>query len=366
RKLDFRQEFILTVTGKVVTFAFAVSVAVIYQSYWALVVGAIAGSFATLILSYVLISYRPRLSLAKWKDLLSFSIWLTLGTWVQTVNWRSTPLLFGYFLPTALLGQYRVGHQLMGRTVAQAVKPIKSILFPAFSRLQDDSKRLRKGYMRSQGAICLITLPVVAGVALVARDLVLLLVGEKWLPAVPVIQIYAVVQSLRALHNVNALAMATDNTKRLFFREVFLLMVRWPPILVGIYLGRSDPYSMLIGAMLGQIVSASLNTWWNMRLIAGISPIQYLDHASFAWRPILSVAAMIGSVLLASSVLPGASAPLELAARIAALSLLGAATYVGSLFAIWVFTGRGETIERELATIIRDLAKKLISKARAA
>ena len=160
--------------------------------------------------------------------------------------------------------------------------------------------------------------------------------------------------------------MATDNTKRLFFREVFLLMVRWPPILVGIYLGRSDPYSMLIGAMLGQIVSASLNTWWNMRLIAGISPIQYLDHASFAWRPILSGAAMIGSVLLASSVLPGASAPLELAARVAALSLLGAATYIGSLFAIWVFTGRGETIERELATIIRDLAKKLISKARAA
>lgn len=364
RDLDFKQASILSIAEKLAVFVCSVGIAIIYQSYWALVAGTVAGTFVTAVLSYTFIPYRPRIAISKWKDLLSFSIWLTLGTWVQAINWRSTPLLLGYFLPVPLLGQFRVGNQVIEKTVDEAMRPIKALLFPAFSRLQDKNLRLRQSYLRSQGTICLITYPVAAGIAVLAEDLVRLAMGEKWLLAVPVIQILAVSRLFRAVHNVRAIAMASANTKELFYRNLAVFCIRWPMTFAGMALFWGDTYWMLIGAMWGQFGSAVISMGLNVRLIQKISTVTLLDHASVVWRPLVAIVAMVVLVLLADSALPAAIAPLELALRLVALASLGAITFFATLFAIWVLQGRGDTIEKELALIIRGLAGKAIAKVR--
>ena len=365
RRLDFRQDFLMGVVGKVATFVVSVTIALVYKSYWALIAGAIAGSVSSLIMSYILIPYRPRVSFAAWRDLFSFSIWLTLGTWVQTLNWRSTPLLLGYFLPTALLGQQRVGAKLLNKSVNEVVQPIKAILFPAFSRLQDEAARLRGGYIRSQGTICLITFPIAMGFALLAEEIIIIAVGEKWLPAAPIVQILAVTRIVQSMQNVNALAMAKGSTKDLFYRDLLMFGVRWPLVLGGLYLGREDQYSMLIGAMLGQALAAFIGAYLNMSLIAKVSSISILDHARFVWRPLVSLAAMAAVVILAREALPTLQGWTEILAGTLLLIGLGAATYFGSLFVLWIANGRQDSIEKELTFITRDLASKAIAKIQA-
>lgn len=366
RDLDFSRSFIMQVTNKLVAFIVAVAVAYLYQTYWALVVGSVAAAFATVITSYILIPYRPRVSLAAWRDLLSFSIWLTLGRWIQALNWRAQPLLFGFFLPTAVVGQYNVGRRLVGQTIAQATQPVKSVLFPAFSRLQDEAERLRGGYMRSQGTICLVTFPMAAGFAFLAEDLVLLTIGEKWLPAVPVIQLVAVIRALQAVQNVNALAMATANTKALFYRDLRAFVIRWPLLLGGMFMVGDDPYDMLLGALVGQIAAVLVNNLWNVQLIAKISTITIRDHFAFCWRPAVGVAVMGAVVLTAHSASPPLSDWTEIAIRAVILSALGAATYLASLYVVWFATGRKDCIETELFGIVRNLIAKLIARTRAA
>ncbi|MEM7702004.1 MAG: lipopolysaccharide biosynthesis protein [Pseudomonadota bacterium] len=364
RKLDFKQAAVLSIADKLTVFTFSVGIAVIYQSYWALVAGTVAGTFATTVLSYTFISYRPRIAVSKWKDLLSFSIWLTLGTWVQAINWRSTPLLLGFFLPVPLVGQYRVGNQVIEKTVDEAMRPIKALLFPAFSRLQDESERLRQSYLRSQGTICLITYPVAAGLAVLAEDLVRLTMGEKWLLAVPVIQILAVSRLFRAVHNIRAIAMASASTKELFYRNLVVFCVRWPMTFAGMAFFWGDTYEMLIGAMIGQFGSAIISTALNVRLIKKISAVSEWDHVSIVWRPLIAITAMVAIVALAGQALPSSTVLLELGLRILVLAALGAVTYFGALFAIWVLQGRGNTVEKELALIIHGLAGKAIAKVR--
>ncbi|MEM7688757.1 MAG: lipopolysaccharide biosynthesis protein [Pseudomonadota bacterium] len=366
RKLDFRQAALMSIANKLTAFLFAAGVAIIYQSYWALVVGVVAAGVVTLVLSYTFIPYRPRFSLGAWRDLLSFSIWVTVGRWIQTVNWRSTTLVLGYFLPVALLGQQRIANRLLGATVQQTTAPIKALLFPAFSRLQEDEQRLRRGYIRSQSAICLITYPIAAGVALLAEELVLLLVGEKWLLSVPLIKIVAVIHMIRTVQNVNALAMATANTKAMAIRDLCLFFIRWPLILGGLYIGRADPYSMLLYAMGGQVLSVACGMVLNITLIKRISTISVSDHVGLVWRPLASACVMAGVVLLADATIPQLAGFFGLAARAALLAALGAATYFAVLFAIWNAMGREQTVEWELTTIGRDLALKSIAKVRAA
>lgn len=365
RELDFSKTFIMRVSDKLVTFVVTVSLAFIYESYWALVIGIIASGLTRFAVSYILLPYRPRFALSAWRDLLSFSIWLTLGTWVQAINWRAQPLVFGFFLSTPVLGQFNVGRSLSSRIITQSTVPIKATLFPAFSKLQDKKKRLRSGYIRSQGTICLITFPVIGLLVALAEPLVMVAFGEKWLPAIPVVQFLAICSIGRSIQNVNALAMATAHTKALFFRDFRAFLVRWPLVLAGLFLGGDDPFERLVGALAGQMVGAAINSLWNIQLIAKISPVSVRDHLSFVWRPMLAAISMGLIVALAHSLIPSGEDFIYRVVRLAGLMGLGAAIYIFTLFAIWIFTGRSENVEKEVAMIIRQLIMKAASRLRA-
>ncbi|MEL7198568.1 MAG: lipopolysaccharide biosynthesis protein [Pseudomonadota bacterium] len=367
RELSFRQSFIMRCTSKLAGFIVCVPIAWIYQSYWALIFGVLATETAVLIVSYVLIPFRPRLTISEYRELLSFSIWLTLAKWVQAVNWRAQPLVYGYVLPSSLIGQLSLSGKLMGNTIEQATSPVRAMLFPAFSRLQDEKNRLRLGYIRSQGTICLITFPIAAGLAVMAEDIVLLAIGDKWLPAVPLMQLMAITRIIKAGQNLGPVAMATAHTKNLFHRDLRAFLIRWPLVLSGMYLGRGDPYTILIGGMLGEMGAACANGYLNMRLIGSITPITVADHVSFVWRPLIAILTMVAVLHGLSGLAPAPTlTPIAAVLKILTLAGLGALVYPLVLYALWVIGGKGDTVEKECAGILKDIAAKTLIKIRPA
>ena len=163
------------------------------------------------------------------------------------------------------------------------------MLFPAFSRLQDEKERMRLGYIRSQGAICLITFPIAAGFAVLAEEIVLLVIGEQWLPAVPLMQMIALTRILKTTHNLGPVALATANTKKLFHRDLRAFLIRWPLIIAGLYLGHrfgeGDPYWMLLGGMSGQLVTVAINAVLNIGCLAKSRPSLWLITGRFFGAP---------------------------------------------------------------------------------
>jgi O-antigen/teichoic acid export membrane protein len=65
------------------------------------------------------------------------------------------------------------------------------VLLSAFSRMQDDDARLKSAYLRSNGAIAFLTFPMMLGLLVVARPFIEVVLGVKWLPAVPLLSILA-------------------------------------------------------------------------------------------------------------------------------------------------------------------------------
>lgn len=362
RRLQFSQTFILLLTSKFVGFAATIPVAFVYRSYWAIVVGPLASEVAIVIVSYFLLPYRPKATLARYKDLLSYSIWLTFGNWVQALNWRSDPLVLGYFLTPTLLGQYEMGNRLVSKTIGEVRSPIAKVLFPAFARIRGDPVRLRSGYLRSQGVLCMLCFPVAAGFAVVAPELVLGILGEKWKLAIPIVQVTAVIRILQMTENLNAVAMASGDTKLLFGRDIRVFFLRWPFIVAGVYFGWGDTYNMLIGALFGRAASVILNMWLNMDLIRKITTITIKDHFKSVWRPAFAAMVMAMGVTAMRPLLQFGSDTESLVLRLLIMTLLGAIIYFATAVFMWVATGKRAGIETEVASITKGLIGRFLGK----
>ena len=200
-----------------------------YKSYWALILGSLAGQVAYVLLSYTALPFLPRITFKHTRDLLSFSVWLSLGQIINTINWRFDQLLIGGLSGRAALGYYSVGDNLAQLPTREAIAPLTQPLYPAFSRVADDHERLRAGYQRAQAFITAVALPIGVGFALLASPLILHFMGEKWAPAVIVAQGLSAIFALQTLGSLaQPLGMAAGATKLLFKRDVQMFFVRLP------------------------------------------------------------------------------------------------------------------------------------------
>lgn len=352
RQLIFRQEFILGVSQKLLGFVASVIVAVVYHSYWALVIGLLTSQFVNIIISYWLLPFRPRFSLQRTRELLSFSIWLSAGQIVNTLNWRFDVLLVGKLLGSSAVGNYSVGSNLSTVATREAIAPLVQTVYPSFAGIKHDPARLRVAYQRVQTLITAIALPAGIGMALVADRIVVLALGPNWSQAILVVQVLASVFALQTLGSlVQPLGMAKGETRRLFLRDTQMFFVRIPIILVGLL-----SYG-LIGVLIGRVVTGLLAACVNMMLVREFINIPVLKQISANGRAISSVSVMAMVVVFVSGKLQSVS---DVSTSILHLGLIVAAggmAYVAANIILWFARGRPSGPETEAINI----AKKLMA-----
>ena len=362
RNLVFKQDFILTVLQKISGFVISIAIAFFYQSYWALILGAMASHLVGVIASYVILPYRPKLALIHARELWSFSIWLTLGQIVNTLNWKFDHLLIGSFLGPSTLGQYTVGDNLAGMATREAIGPLETTLFPGFARIAKDSDRLKAAYSSVQSLLSAVALPVGIGSALIAQPLVLVGMGEKWLPAVAVIQVLSCIFALQTLSSpVHPLAMAKGQTKLLFHRDLLSLIIRVPIIVAGMILGG------LPGIIYGRAVTGAISIIINMHLVRRLIGTKIREQIFISGRSLVAVVFMAIGVTVFKYGFDswGVSLGYEakdtffLISKIGATILVGASSYVTGHYVLWRLMKRPQGPETEVVNALKKVAAKL-------
>ncbi len=350
RRLSFKQDFIASVPPKLIGFIAGLWVAIAYKSYWALVIGSVAGQVTGFIVSYALIPYLPRLSFSHARDLLSFSVWLVLSTGLSTFSYRSDQLIMGRVLGTHDLGHYDVGNNLARLPVQEATAPIASVLFPAFSRLQSEPARLRAAFLRAQRLLVAVGLPVGAGFALIAHPLVTLALGPQWAQAAFVVQALSGVLALQSLSApFSAVAMALKQTRLVFIRDVIFFCVRMPAIIIGVFTGG------FVGLVLARCISGVLVVALDLVLVQRAIGAAFLTQIVNNWRTFASTAAMAAVVAgLSTFGLAQATIP-----HLALLVFSGAATYALAMFGLWQATGKPAGPVRELLDMVAHVRRRL-------
>jgi PST family polysaccharide transporter len=192
----FIRDFVLSSTiATAAGAAVGIVMAVAGAGLWSLAGMAVVESFVATALAWTFATragvWRPQLSMhfATLTDLLGFSA-AASGTRMLIVAQGSIDsIVVGRQLGTEALGQYSLGYRFLFLPLDRLLDAIGGVLEPVLATLQDDKARFQETLMRVERYVCALYVPLTLGTAVVAHDLVLVVFGPEWLPAVPALQI---------------------------------------------------------------------------------------------------------------------------------------------------------------------------------
>ena len=158
---------------------------------WSLVIQQLVTGLLSTVLTWTIEPWAPRLqfSTQRLRSVWKFSGNVLLARILQTSVLRIQDLLAARFLGPAPLGHYRLAGRTFELLNNALIGPLSSAAFPVLSRLQNDSQAYQNAYGRMIALSCLGICPAALGFGAVAPDIVPLVLGERWLPSVPVIQV---------------------------------------------------------------------------------------------------------------------------------------------------------------------------------
>ena len=179
----------------------SVALAVAGFGAWSIVWGQVAGTAAATVVSWAVYPWRPSLSFDRpaAQHLVSFGGQLVAVNLLAAVFQNSDYLLIGRFLGTEPLGLYTMAYRVPDLLLINLCWVLSRVLFPVFARLQADRQSLRRAYLATVFYVGILVVPLGIGLFITAPTLVQTLLGEKWMPAVPVLQILAINSTLHAL-----------------------------------------------------------------------------------------------------------------------------------------------------------------------
>jgi O-antigen/teichoic acid export membrane protein len=340
KDLEFHKEFLFQVIKKLMAFSVTIGLAIYLKNYWALIFGTLTSTVTAVIFSYVIQPFRPRLSLIAKSDFFHFSKWLFINNLLMFFNWQSVNFLVGKFSGSYGLGIYTISSEISNLPTSDLVAPINRAIFPGYAKMAQELGMLRQGFINVISAIALFAIPVCIGIALLADPLVHVMLGEKWLNAIPLVQILSISGLTAALQtNKSSIYLAMGRPRILTFVYTIQLVVSIPLIIFG------TMYYKELGAALA-ILTASLFlmpiNYFILFSVLKLNPFKFLETL---WRPAVASSIMTMTTLIALNFFPDNGNFLSNLLKLSVSSTVGCATYTISIVILWVMSGRPETIE---------------------
>lgn len=355
KTLEYRRELVYRLTVRVMVTAFAIVLAFAWHSYWALVAGYVAANCAMVALSYRVHPFRPRLSLSHASGLFKFTRWMFLRNLVQGMNDNVPNVILGRVVGVGQLSFFTFARELSVIVVTDLYAPIRRALFPAYASVNDDIAALRRLTVDSSALMMLIGLPLSAGLGVVAPDAVPVLLGDRWLPVIPLLQILCVagcIGSGIAGAPVLFLAMGRPDTvaKLAAFRLVVLSTL--------LVLGATTAGTLgAAWAMLGTACVTQIVNWKIVSRTLGVSGKELRQYFT---RPVMAVAIMALVVLALQDVLPEGRSLASSLLRLVAGIVTGGLAYGFSLLVLWRIAGKPDGAERHVLDLLASIGKRIV------
>lgn len=337
RELDFRREFRYGLYQKLAPAALTIILALTLRNFWALAIGIVAGQFISVVISYFMHPYRPRLSFQHVRELWGFSAWVLAGHVSGYIQSRIDQMALGGVADATKLGQYSVAMDVATLPTAELAMPAARALFPAYSRLSGNPTELKKAYLMTLGAVAAICWSSGVGVALVSRDFVIVLLGPQWIDVVPILPWLALAGALFALSStVLTVHQASGGARRFAIQAWLRVAVTAPLVIVA---ARTGSLEYLAQAQFASSLIFTPILFASLRPVLGLTLMDVV-HANI--RPALAALVMSLVVLPLNDVVE----VLHPILRLVLLTLSGASAFVLTLGALWHWSGRPAGIEQ--------------------
>jgi len=201
KTLSFSKQFTYQIVGTGAEFLGTVACILCLRNAWAIVAGLLLGDAVRLIASYRMCP-RPLRFSWNWdraKELIYFGRWVLGSGALVFLTLQMDSICVGKYLGASLLGYYQLANRISNTPATEITHVISQIAFPLYARLQDNAEQLRSVYIRVMQIVAFLSFLLAGSIIALSPYFVRIFFGEKWLPAIPVIQILAVAGLLRSI-----------------------------------------------------------------------------------------------------------------------------------------------------------------------
>jgi len=160
----------------------------------------------------------------------------SITSFLQFMGYSIIPFTTGRYLGAYDLGLYNNSIRLSNIPIENLTNTITRVLFPSFSIVQNEKERFKNGYLSGLLFISVMIFPLSFGMLASSRNIILSLLGSKWIEAIPLFKILAIIAPFTIITSLNGIAL--DSLARLKEKiniEIFFLIILG--LLIFIYRG---------------------------------------------------------------------------------------------------------------------------------
>ena len=319
RNMLFKRFFYATIGGTIFSALLGVTMAYAGFGVWAIVAQQLSNTAIDTLILWITVKWRPKLmfSWTRLKGLLSFGWKLLCSALLETVYNNLRDLLIGKIYSSADLAFYNQGDKFPKLIVTNINTSIDSVLLPVMSHEQDNPEKVKNMTRRSIMVSCYIMAPLMIGLACCAKNIVSLVLTDKWLPCVFFLQIFCITYLFWPIHTANLNAINAMGRSDLFLKlEIWKKIVGMVLLLSTMLLSvKAMVYSLLISTLTSMII----NSWPNKKLL-NYSFIEQIKDI----LPAIGIALFMGWIVSFVELLP-----LSLVLKLILQILAGAVIYIG-------------------------------------
>ena len=267
RNMLFKRFFYATLGGTVFSAFLGIAMACAGFGVWAIVAQQLSNTAIDTLILWITVKWRPKLmfSWKRLKELLGFGWKLLCSALLDTVYSNLRNLLIGKIYSSSDLAFYNQGDKFPKLIVTNINTSIDSVLLPAMSKEQDDKVRVKNMTRRSIMVSCYIMAPLMIGLACCAKNVVTIVLTEKWLPCVFYLQIFCITYMFYPIHTANL-----NSIKAMGRSDLFLKMEIWKKV-IGMVLLLSTLFisvkAMAYSLLISTLTSMIINSWPNKKLL---------------------------------------------------------------------------------------------------
>ena len=299
-------------------------VTAVYMAYsgmgvWALVVQSIGNSLISTILLWILAKWKPLIifSWSSFTKLFSYGSKLLISSLLQTIYLNLYSLVIGKYYSASQVGFYNRSSSLAQFPSTNIVGIVSRAVFPIMCQMQDNDEKLIKSFNQYLRATCFIIFPLMVGLAVLAKPLVLLILTEKWEPAATLLSILSIAYMLQPLMALNHQILNVKGRSDYFLKADII-----KKLLAAVILIITIPFGMNIlclGVIIYSIIDIVITLYYAKKVINTGYICQFLSIL-----PHLTISIVMGVVVYFSSIIVGSNLWLQLATG----TILGAISYL--------------------------------------
>jgi O-antigen/teichoic acid export membrane protein len=205
RAVDFKNQSKVSLGAAVLSGGLGIALAYGGFGVWSLVGQSIANSALNLLGLTALMRWFPKPAFDRdsFRRLFGFGSRLLAASLVHAIYANLYNLVIGKRYSADDLGVYARADSLSQLPSQNVDGVLKRVTYPILAQLQNEPARLREIYIKYLGVTCFAVFPMMIGLAATARPLVTVLLGEKWLPCVPLLQVLCLAMMLDPVCSVN-------------------------------------------------------------------------------------------------------------------------------------------------------------------